>query len=174
MSTVFTIADTHFGHKGILNFTTRKHYVRTIDEHDQLLIDNWNATVKKTDVVYLLGDVAWTRAAAAECLPWLKGIKYLVGGNHDVWSWLKHDFNHFYGAKEKHIGGKRLILTHIPVHPQELYTPIRRWDYNIHGHLHDNRVLAPDGSVDKNYLCVSCEQVAMRPVAIEDLIGERT
>lgn len=173
MSTVFVIGDTHFGHANIVGFTTRGKFATCAAEHDELLIENWNAAVRPRDVVYVVGDVAWTRTAAAACLPQLHGMKYLVGGNHDVWEWVRHDFDKFFGAREMKVAGKKLILTHIPVHPQELYVPVRRWDFNIHGHLHDNVVLTADGQPDPNYICVCCEHTGMRPVALEDVVAQR-
>lgn len=166
MNKIYVIGDLHFGHKNIIGFTTRGAFARTVDEHDELLLNNWNETIRKNDTVYVLGDVAWTRAAAFQYLPQLHGKKYLVGGNHDVWNWVKHDFEKYYGAKEI----KDVVLTHIPIHPQELYTPVRRWEFNVHGHLHDNRVMALDGTVDKNYINVCCEHVGMRPVELDAVI----
>ena len=42
---VYFIADTHFGHQNALAFDNRK--FKTIEEHDNALIENWN-NVDKT------------------------------------------------------------------------------------------------------------------------------
>lgn len=49
MSETFFIADTHFGHKGILNFSATKPFrlFDTIEEHDAELVRRWNAVVGK-------------------------------------------------------------------------------------------------------------------------------
>ena len=166
MSRVFLISDLHFGHKNIIGFTSRGRMVRSIEEHDELLIENWNAEVNKHDVVYVLGDVAWRSESAEKCLPRLRGKKFLVSGNHDVWRWVSGAFGKIYGAKE--IDGS--IMTHIPIHPQELYAPKRRWEFNIHGHLHDEVVRDASGNRDPNYINVCCEHVGMRPVLLESLL----
>lgn len=167
MSRVFLISDLHFGHQGILRFTTRRHYCQSVEEHDALLIKNWNQTVSKDDTVYVLGDVAWNREAALACLPQLQGQKFLVGGNHDSWQWLRYDFDKFFGAREY----RGCVFTHIPVHPQELYTPTRRWEFNFHGHTHDSHVLNAHDCPDPNYVNVCCEQVGMTPIPFEDVLA---
>ncbi len=58
-------------------------------------------------------------------------------------------------------------MTHIPVHPESL----ARWGFNIHGHLHTNRVLLANGSVDKRYLNVSVESLKNYiPISLEEAL----
>ena len=47
---VYFIADTHFGHQNALAFDNRK--FKTIEEHDNALIENWNNTVGIDDEVF--------------------------------------------------------------------------------------------------------------------------
>lgn len=170
MSRVFTIGDLHFGHRNILKFTTRKTYVSTIEEHDALIVSNWNEVVrKKEDLVYVLGDVAWTRESAEIHLPQLNGRKILIAGNHDPYGLVKPYFDKIFGAYEK----RGCIFTHIPVHPSQLYNPTRRWEFNIHGHLHDDHIKFSDGRPDLNYINVSAEKVEMTPIPLDLVIQER-
>lgn len=82
MTNIWFTGDTHFGHKNIIRYCKRP--FENIEEHDQTLIDNWNALVKPGDKVYHLGDFGFgsqdflTKTAAA-----LSGQKYLIRGNHD-------------------------------------------------------------------------------------------
>jgi len=56
----------------------------SVEEMDQTLIDNWNGVVKKSDRVFVLGDVSWHSAEQTdELLSELKGQKFLILGNHD-------------------------------------------------------------------------------------------
>ncbi len=57
MAFYFT-ADTHFGHTNILEYCKRP--FATIEEHDEALIANINAIVKEGDILYHLGDFAFT------------------------------------------------------------------------------------------------------------------
>ena len=45
---VFFIADTHFGHKEIINFENRP--FKNTEEMNEILIQNWNKTVSEKDV----------------------------------------------------------------------------------------------------------------------------
>jgi hypothetical protein len=58
MSEVFFIGDTHFGHRGIIQFSeTAPHRpFSTIEEHDAELVRRWNAVVGLKDIVWHLGD----------------------------------------------------------------------------------------------------------------------
>lgn len=48
---VYFIADTHFGHQNALAFDNRK--FKTIEEHDNTLIENWNNAVGIDDEVFI-------------------------------------------------------------------------------------------------------------------------
>ena len=158
MSTTFFIADLHFGHKNIVKFEETRPYrpFDTIEEHDEELIKRWNSVVSKQDIVFVLGDFALS-GNGVECASRLRGIKYLVMGNHDKCStarYLKY-FNKVYGA----LSMGATILTHIPVHPSQF----PRYSHNIHGHLHHNTL------DDPRYICVSAEQINLTPISIDEL-----
>jgi calcineurin-like phosphoesterase family protein len=81
----FYIADTHFNHTNILEMQPRP--FSTITEHDEVMIQRWNAVVGPDDVVYHLGDFALglnNPDRIREIFANLNGRKYLVFGNHDV------------------------------------------------------------------------------------------
>src|SRR5699024_5109940 len=82
MSTFFT-SDTHFYHARILELGEGRPF-KSIQEHNEMLILNWNKLVMPEDTVYHLGDVAlgpWPRGLV--CVSRLNGYKKLVPGNHD-------------------------------------------------------------------------------------------
>lgn len=55
-----------------------------VEKHDQTIINNWNARVKKGDRVYHLGDFAFcTPKRAHEILDQLNGNIHFIYGNHD-------------------------------------------------------------------------------------------
>jgi calcineurin-like phosphoesterase family protein len=115
MPETFFISDTHFGHKKILQFEPlRASFASCIEEHDEKLIDNWNKTVNKKDVVYHLGDVAWGSVVLEQCAR-LVGDKRLVMGNHDHYPTEKYlqYFSKVYGVATLKTGE---VLSHIPLH----------------------------------------------------------
>lgn len=170
-------ADHHFGHDNILKFgdgdgnPIRGAQFKTIEEHDDAIIDRHNSLVADTDRVYLLGDVAINRRALVS-LSRLRGRLVLVKGNHDIFKiedYLKYfDDVRAYVVQKDHDGNK-VILSHIPIHPESL----GRLGTNIHGHLHQNRVLKSDGKIDPNYVCVSLEHTNYAPIELHEAIKRR-
>lgn len=155
MGEIFLIADTHFGHKRVIEFEKDFRPFTSIEEHDQHLVEEWNNVVGNKDIVWHLGDVLFGRHSF-ETLGRLKGIKKLVLGNHDTYPtrlYLEH-FNKVFGT----VGIKdKIVLTHVPIHPSQKY----RFSRNIHGHLHHHRV------DDDWYTCVSVEHTGLKPVPLD-------
>lgn len=60
MGKTFFISDLHFGHKNALAYDNRP--FTSIEEHDKILIDNWNSVVNIDDDVWVLGDISWHNA----------------------------------------------------------------------------------------------------------------
>lgn len=168
MSEIFFIGDTHFGHKGIINFSATKPFrpFNTIEEHDEELIKRWNSVVNPKDTVWHLGDVAFGERNihhVGRC----NGKKKLVMGNHDMYSVDKYlqYFDKIFGAVEF----KGTILTHIPVQEGQLKS---RFFMNIHGHLHASNVLKSDGIKDSRYFNVSCEQINLTPIPYDEVLNQ--
>lgn len=139
---------------------------------DQAMEEAWNKTVKISDKVYHLGDIAMSKKYLP-MLHRLNGQKVLIRGNHDMESadvYLRY-FKDVRGSHQ--FDG--MLLTHIPVHPGSL----ARWGYNVHGHLHTNRVMrrtciADDfgryfDEIDPRYFCVSVEQINYTPISLEEV-----
>lgn len=165
MTNIWVIADTHFGHRNILNFThydgslIRGAVFKTIEEHDESIVANWNRVVAPADHVYHLGDVVINKRSLP-IIKRLNGHKRLVMGNHDIFAiedYLAAGFEKIHGVRvwPKH----NLVFSHIPLHPESL--KLRRWK-NIHGHLHTGMVMR-NGEPDPSYECVSCEHLNYTP-----------
>lgn len=177
MPETFFIADTHFGHKGIITFSETKPFrpFNTIEEHDEELIKRWNSVIGKKDNVWHLGDVVFG-ARNLPILERLNGYKRLVLGNHDVYGIEEYSkyFAKIFGIAEY----KGMILTHAPIHPNQL----NRWYLNVHGHMHTKDVIETPSSLtineygqslitesvlDKRYINVSCEKINLTPVPLD-------
>ena len=155
MNRVFVIADTHFGHRKVVEFRPWP----TVEQHDRELVERWNATVRKDDTVWHLGDVCLGGRDNLAIVASLNGIKKLVLGNHDSYPhelYVPH-FRKIFGAAEW--GG--CVLTHIPVHPYQLD---KRYRLNVHGHMHAARIVGDD-----RYRCVSVEQTDYRPRLLNEV-----
>lgn len=167
MSNVYFIGDPHFGHTNITKF--RKQFP-TEQVHRQYIMDNWTDTITKKDVVYVMGDAAFTSDGLKD-LGSLSGRKILIRGNHDLLpteSYLSV-FSEVYGA----LMYKGLWLTHIPIHPSELYGRS-----NVHGHVHrggpggvhhcpvrDSKVTVP-----ATYFNTCCEFINYTPMNYHEVV----
>lgn len=176
MSKTWVVADPHFGHVGVTRFTnfdgSKMRPWDDVEEMDKELIANWNDTVGDRDRVYLLGDVAMSKRGFMGAVPELKGRIVLVKGNHDIEKLSL--YSQYFDDIRSYVVKKGYIMSHIPIHPASM----SRWDLNIHGHLHNNKVMRFDMNtatevVDERYVCVSVEQIDYRPKELTELLNER-
>ena len=164
-------ADHHFGHPNILRFMDsngvkiRGSRFADTDEHDEYLIKVHNERVHPQDRVYLLGDVCISRRNIHK-MGRLNGRIVLVKGNHDIFK--LSDYTPYVDdvracvVKKDHDGNK-VILSHIPIHPDSL----GRWGTNIHGHYHQNKL------DDPRYICVSLEHTNYFPIEFQEALKLR-
>lgn len=164
MKNIFFIGDTHFGHSNILTFKDNEGQplrpFNSIEEMDMKLIENWNSVVKVGDTVYHLGDVTFNKKKLWY-LPHLNGIKNLVKGNHDTFklSVYSQYFKNIYGVKPMYLENIKIVLSHVPLHPDCL----DRWGTNVHGHLHRNEIK------DDRYINVCVEKINYTPIHWDEL-----
>jgi calcineurin-like phosphoesterase family protein len=101
MKTFFT-ADTHFFHKGVIEYSNRP--FKDPEEMNEELIRRWNAVVSDKDEVYHLGDFSFGSPEKSELVACrLKGKKHLIKGNHDHKNVLKRLEQHFVWIKDVHM-----------------------------------------------------------------------
>lgn len=147
--TNFFVADTHFGHSKILEFCPYSRLCSTIEEHDERIIDNWNAEVKPNDTVYILGDVSWHGPEKTkEILRRLNGHKNLILGNHDHQFLQEGQFKNFLEDvrhyREIKINKIDVIMFHYPILE---WNKAHYGSVMLHGHTHGALVM-PGKSVD--------------------------
>ena len=115
----YFIADLHFGHQNALAFDARP--FKTIEEHDQTIIGNWNDKVDIDDDTYILGDVSWYNVTKTmDIIKSLNGNKHLIIGNHDKKLLKNRDFRNLFvevlDYKELSLSdGKGIVLSHYPI-----------------------------------------------------------
>lgn len=160
--TIFVISDTHFNHSNFLNFTnedgTKIRPFSSVEEMDQLMLDNWNKVVTDSDIVYHLGDVYF--GGGHGILHSLKGKKRLLLGNHD--NGKDQNLHKVFQKIElwRMFKEYNCLLTHVPIHESSLY----KVDYNVHGHIHQQDSPTP------NHINVSVEKMNYTPVPLEELM----
>jgi len=155
---MFFVSDTHFDHERILSI---RNQFNSVDEMNCFMLDNWNSNVSINDKVYHLGDVSFKKNALY-FIDMMNGKKCLIKGNHDIYP-IKEYLKYFYdirGAHEFKYKGLKICLTHIPIHEQQM----KRYDLNIHGHLHNEPL------DDKRYFCASVENIGYTPIHIDEVL----
>jgi len=148
---IFFTADTHFGHRNILEYANRP-YADTHEMNTEIT-ENWNATVGPDSVVYHLGDLTLEDKAATY-------LSKLNGRIHI----LKLDWHHDRRWIARELGKKRLVsksgwdvqilppMEVLRLHEIKIgdypmlitlcHYPVREWEgkhfgaWHLHGHSH--------------------------------------
>lgn len=129
MQNTWFCSDLHFGHN---NIGKMRNGVNSEEENRKRIIEDWKKVVKRSDVVFVLGDASFKKEQLEE-FKHLNGRKMLVRGNHDqcrTKDYLEY-FEDVYGILKY----KEFWLSHAPIHPDEL-----RGKINLHGHVHNATV----------------------------------
>jgi len=135
MTKTFISSDTHWFHKGILEFCPKTRPYSSVEEMNWKMIQAWNARVGSEDLVYLLGDVSFgTSAETHNILCQLNGRIRLIKGNHDYkvlkCPVVRSRFETIDDYLEVNYEKTRIIMFHYP---------IQEWNCCHRGaiHLHD-------------------------------------
>lgn len=141
----YYIADCHFFHQ-VLNVAMDCRGFDSVEEMNEVMIEQWNQKVRKNDEVVILGDLSWGKAEETnELLKRLNGRLFLIQGNHDRFLKNKEfDESRFEWIKsyaELSDNGRKVILSH---YPMPFYNNQYRLDeqgnpkaYMLYGHVHD-------------------------------------
>jgi len=172
MSCVRFIGCLHLGHESIA-----KH--RGFNDsycHDEHLIEQWNKTVHKRDLTYILGDVTMEKDTFYYQLDRLNGRKIVVLGNHDLPKHIKELLKYVESVAGM-VDYKGFCLTHAPIHPSE----IGFYRGNIHAHIHENKlweVKTSNSYLDEGYEItntlhkyhnVDAKMIEFKPKTIQEL-----
>lgn len=167
-------SDTHFGHAKMIEPKPdgMGRPWGTVEEMDEALISQWNARVKRRDIVYHLGDLFWR--SGREYHKRLNGRVYLCEGNHDRLNaenraWLVA----VYGSKLLKLGGRLIWLSHYGhrVWPHSHYGA---WHFFGHSHGGLPRVGASlDVGVDAVYSQsrIPTVEESFRPWNFDELVS---
>ena len=160
----FFIADTHFHNENIIRYCNRP--FANAAEMDEALINNWNSTISKQDMVFVLGDFAHraTKQNIIDLVLKLNGRKFLVLGNHDrvyktSWWIKKSGFEEV--SRFPILIENNLLLSHEPIFMNETMPYV-----NVYGHVHNNDMYK---DVSLHGICVSVERINYTPLELTEL-----
>ena len=151
----YYIGDPHFKHKNVIkhDFNNGCRYFESIEEHDKLIIENWNRVVGPNDNVYILGDLSWGNAKETEeLLKKLNGKKILIKGNHDSYTKdpaCRKQFEAIYDYKTIQDGNRMVVLFHYPI---LFYQNQHRNSVLLYAHVHNTR--------EEKLFQETCERIA--------------
>ena len=162
---VFITSDLHLGHANIIKYCNRP--FKAVHEMNKTLVYNWNSTIRKDDIVYFLGDLAYGRNSSTDY--WfhkLNGRITFIKGNHDDSDSIRM-LDHFITEFE----GIILYLTHYPANVPDIW---KGWV--IHGHVHNNshdydmKQRYPYINYDKKRVNVSVELTNYKPLKLSTIV----
>ena len=172
---IYFTSDWHFCHNKPFIYESRG--FKSIEEMNEIIIENHNRVVKEEDIIYCLGDCMLNdNQKGMECINRLNGHKVIIRGNHctntrielyknlpntEVKGWvdmLKYGNYHFY-------------LSHYPTitsnHDED--RPLKQIILNLHGHTHDCRKFYQDNPTMYN---VALDAHNNTPVSIDQIIKD--
>lgn len=159
---IWVTGDLHFNDEKLIS-RCRNNF-KTIEEHNNYIIEQYNSCVQEDDLVYILGDLGFK--PYAKLLPLvkrLKGRKILVLGNHDQLTDGEYrSMGIIKTIKTPFYYSDHLILSHEPV--KEAFN--NQYVYNLHGHLHLAELNLP------NYINVNIELNDFKPYNLKELDEE--
>lgn len=176
---VYFTSDLHLGHPGIIKIKQRP--FSSVQEMNEFLIKNYNSVVRKTDKVYLLGDLCHYLPVeqASRMIAQLNGRKILIRGNHDK-KYEPQLFEEIHDFATASFQGTCFVMMHYPMlaWPKE-----RKGSIQLHGHLHESQeynllnrelgILRYDVGVDANqFYPVSVNQIVHFFFGDKESVGE--
>lgn len=139
----YYLSDTHFGHENSIRFDYNNggRTFSSIEERDELIINNINKVVTQQDNLYFLGDVSWYNPDKTVELLQRINCKnlFLLVGNHDRIAKdgrCKKLFQGIYDIKQINDNGRVVILCHYPI---MMWNGQHRGVIHLYGHVHNTR-----------------------------------
>ena len=162
-------SDFHFDHSKILLYSKRP--FKDVVEMNEVIISNWNSSVKQSDEGFFLGDLTFGgEQKVYEFLSRLNGKINIIFGNHDksLRSFAKYNkslgerVNFLGDYAEVTINGQFIVLSHYSF---RVWNKSHYGSWNLYGHSHgslpdDPNARAIDVGVDcHNFAPVSFDEV---------------
>lgn len=178
---IWFTSDTHFGH--IKDFLWSPRGFNSIEEHDEVVIKNWNELVNPEDEVYHLGDVMLNdNEHGLKCINRLNGKIHLIVGNHDTNTKIElykqcPNIVSIDYAKEIKIGKNYFWLCHYPTITAN-YDDNKPWAkhlINIYGHTHQTEKfykVKETLEINPYMYCVCLDAHNNKPVELNEIIED--
>lgn len=180
---VFFTSDHHFHHANIIKYTSRP--FSSVEEMNETLVQNWNATVGRNDTVYHLGDFSLSRDVGE-----VKSVMSRLNGNitllclpwHHDGGWLTKLSEVILSANGKFVNMEpALFVIKVPWMKKEGFPlsitlshyPMAEWEAShygawlLHGHSHGSWY----DSQNRNAIDVGVDSWGYSPVPFESIVS---
>ena len=149
---IYFTSDTHYGHKNIVSGISKWEdksgcrNFKTLEEHNNTIVDSINSVVGQEDTLYHLGD--WSFGGVENVFRFRERIicqnVHVILGNHDENLYKNRDnchevFESVNSYLELNIGDDHIVLSHWPM---KIWNRYHKGSWHLHGHTHGN--LKPD------------------------------
>lgn len=151
-SRIWFSSDYHFGHENIIKYCDRP--FENVEEMRKVIVKRHNEVVKKTDIVFCLGDISFNHSL--ENLDKMNGSFILIKGNHDD----KH---------VKKISPADMVVSYYNIHLLLLHNPKNiygNFSLNVCGHVHEKWKYRKD----INALNVGVDVNNFYPVSLKEVL----
>lgn len=137
MKTYIT-SDLHFSHSSMLRYNPQTRAYTNVRHMNDSMIAEWNKIVASDDLVYILGDFAFSNAKRAiKIVCQLNGRKILVCGNHDRILVQNDGFRAYFESIHDYLtvdyNGTLVCMFHYPILE---WDKCHRGAVHFHGHVH--------------------------------------
>lgn len=167
----FYTADDHFGHENILRLSKRP--FKSVEEMNEVIIDNINKVVGPDDDLYFIGDISFKGGDPVAYLSRINGKKHLIIGNHEKSILTNPEARKFFVEIKPYLEiydqGRWVILFHYPIAEWNGYF---RGAYHLYGHTHNNIENPSYEYMNslKNCWNVGVDMTHYKPVTLDQLI----
>lgn len=172
---VWFTSDTHFSHANIIKYCKRP--FDSVEEMNEILIDNWNMVVSNDDLVICGGDFALGNSnQTISVLNRLNGFKILIKGNHEKSVLSNKDAKEYFNGgiydlleirildEEVSDGFQDIILCH---YPMLSWDKSHRGSWQLFGHVHG--MLDGDHRLSPNQIDIGVDSNGFRPISYEEV-----
>lgn len=157
---------TFINHTNVIRYCDRP--FKTVEDMNETIIKRWNMMVNKDDIVYHLGDFAFSnKEATQEIVSQLNGRIRLIRGNHDT-----HNNQWYRDCGFEEVYDHPIIIKDFVVLSHEPMPFVMNQVYvNLYGHVHTSPMFETWG---KQSACLCVERHNYQPVREETIIEQFT
>lgn len=144
----FYISDLHFYHEALLDHLDHRPF-KSVEEMNEYMVERWNSKVKRSDEVFVLGDISQGNVEnSIKILNRLNGKLSLMIGNHDSFAQKSKflttstRFRKISHYTEISDNNRKVILSHYPImFYNGQFSQNSNGEYNtymLYGHVHNS------------------------------------